>query len=250
MPLAVLKNEEKEEVVDSSVLIDNNSFLSWLTDEEALRDEGVIAGKIWADSEATTNLVSKYHEWQFLQFYRKKGIFNIDELKKNLLRLIQIQEEIRTIRDENYDLTRKIPLNNKFFIQFLGFLILTLFLSGLIFYLSYLIIVQSDLIGLKLLVVYSLIIISLLWICLSVTFPKLVEALKAAFADWVSKGKNREQFKHNLQTIEIMEMEIKTIENVYLQLPTQEEWEKLTELRKDLFMSEYKLAASFYSSKK
>ena len=249
MSLAILKNEEGDDIMDSRVVIDNYSFLSWLTDEETIRDEGAIAGKILADSEATIHLITKYHDWQFLQFYRKKGVFNIDESNKNLLHITLLQKEIRSIKDENYDLTRNIPLSNKSFVRFSCFLILNLLLSGFIFYLSYLLIVQTEIIGVKLFVVYSLIIISLLWIFLSVTFPKGLDALKSSFAHWVEKGKNREKFKHNLQAVGLMEMYIKTIENLYVQLPTWEEWEKLSALRKDLFLSEFKLAASFYSPK-
>ena len=68
MSLAILKNEESDEGVNSTARIDNLAFLSWLTDEETIRDEGAIAGKIKANPEPTIQLIDKYHDWQYLQF--------------------------------------------------------------------------------------------------------------------------------------------------------------------------------------
>jgi hypothetical protein len=62
MSLAILKNEESEEGVNSNVRIDNLAFLSWLTDEETIRDEGAIAGKIRANPDPTVQLIDKYHD--------------------------------------------------------------------------------------------------------------------------------------------------------------------------------------------
>lgn len=106
MSLAILKNEESDEGVNSTARIDNLAFLSWLTDEETIRDEGAIAGKIKANPDPSVQLIDKYHDWQYLQFYRKKGVFSVEESEKILLRLAQITEDIRGVKEENFRLTR------------------------------------------------------------------------------------------------------------------------------------------------
>jgi hypothetical protein len=250
MSLAILKNEESEEGVNLNVRIDNLAFLSWLSDEETIRDEGAIAGKIRANPDPTVQLIDKYHDWQYLQFYRKKGVFSVEESEKMLLRLAQITEDIRIVKEENFKLTRDLPLSNGSFLKLFGLSILNLVLAGLLFYLFFLLLMPLSLISIKWIVVYSLIIITLCWLILHFLFPMGIEALKSSFSYWVEKNKSKEKMKHNNLAIELKEREIGSIESKYLYLPTREEWEELKALRKDLFLMEFNLSTSFYTNKK
>lgn len=249
MSLAILKNEVGVEGMNATTRIDNLDFLSWLTDEETIRDEGAIAGKIKADPEPTVQLIDKYHDWQFLQFYRKKGVFSVEESEKILLRLAQITEDIRAVKEENFRLTRDFPLSNGSFLKLFGLTLLNLVLAGLLFYLLFLLLVPVALISIKWIVIYSLIIIALFWLFLYFTFPKGMDALKSSFSYWVEKNKAKEKMKHNNQAIELKEREIGSIESKYISLPTHEEWEELKALRKDLFLMEFNLSTSFYINK-
>lgn len=249
MSLAILKNEVGVEGMNATTRIDNLAFLSWLTDEETIRDEGAIAGKIKADPEPTVQLIDKYHDWQFLQFYRQKGVFSVEESEKILLRLAQITEDIRAVKEENFRLTRDFPLSNGSFLKLFGLTLLNLVLAGLLFYLLFLLLVPVALISIKWIVIYSLIIIALFWLFLYFTFPKGMDALKSSFSYWVEKNKAKEKMKHNNQAIELKEREIGSIESKYISLPTQEEWEELKALRKDLFLMEFNLSTSFYINK-
>lgn len=249
MSLAILKNEESEVGVNATTRIDNLAFLSWLTDEETIRDEGAIAGKIKANPEPTVQLIDKYHDWQFLQFYRKKGVFSVEESGKILLRLAQITEDIRAVKEENFRLTRDFPLSNGSFLKLFGLTLLNLVVAGLLFYLLFLLLMPVALISIKWIVVYSLIIIALFWLFLYFTFPKGMDALKSSFSYWVEKNKAKEKMKHNNQAIELKQREIGSIESKYISLPTHEEWEELKALRKDLFLMEFNLSTSFYINK-
>lgn len=249
MSLAILKNEVGVEGMNATTRIDNLDFLSWLTDEETIRDEGAIAGKIKADPEPTVQLIDKYHDWQFLQFYRKKGVFSVEESEKILLRLAQITEDIRAVKEENFRLTRDFPLSNGSFLKLFGLTLLNLVLAGLLFYLLFLLLVPVALISIKWIVIYSLIIIALFWLFLYFTFPKGMDALKSSFSYWVEKNKAKEKMKHNNQAIELKEREIGSIESKYISLPTHEEWGELKALRKDLFLMEFNLSTSFYINK-
>lgn len=249
MSLAILKNEVGVEGMNATTRIDNLDFLSWLTDEETIRDEGAIAGKIKADPEPTVQLIDKYHDWQFLQFYRQKGVFSVEESEKILLRLAQITEDIRAVKEENFRLTRDFPLSNGSFLKLFGLTLLNLVLAGLLFYLLFLLLVPVALISIKWIVIYSLIIIALFWLFLYFTFPKGMDALKSSFSYWVEKNKAKEKMKHNNQAIELKEREIGSIESKYISLPTHEEWEELKALRKDLFLMEFNLSTSFYINK-
>lgn len=249
MSLAILKNEESEVGVNATTRIDNLAFLSWLTDEETIRDEGAIAGKIKANPEPTVQLIDKYHDWQFLQFYRKKGVFSVEESEKILGRLAQITEDIRAVKEENFRLTRDFPINNGSFLKLFGLTLLNLVVAGLLFYLLFLLLMPVALISIKWIVVYSLIIIALFWLFLYFTFPKGMDALKSSFSYWVEKNKAKEKMKHNNQAIELKQREIGSIESKYISLPTHEEWEELKALRKDLFLMEFNLSTSFYINK-
>lgn len=249
MSLAILKNEVGVEGMNATTRIDNLAFLSWLTDEETIRDEGAIAGKIKADPEPTVQLIDKYHDWQFLQFYRQKGVFSVEESEKILLRLAQITEDIRAVKEENFRLTRDFPLSNGSFLKLFGLTLLNLVLAGLLFYLLFLLLVPVALISIKWIVIYSLIIIALFWLFLYFTFPKGMDVLKSSFSYWVEKNKAKEKMKHNNQAIELKEREIGSIESKYISLPTHEEWEELKALRKDLFLMEFNLSTSFYINK-
>ena len=250
MSLAILKNEESDEGVNSTARIDNLAFLSWLTDEETIRDEGAIAGKIKANPEPTIQLIDKYHDWQYLQFYRKKGVFSVEESEKILLRLAQITEDIRGVKEENFRLTRDFPLSNGSYLKLFGLSFLNFVLAGLLFYLFFLLLIPQEFISIKWIVIYSLIIITLCWLILQITFPKGMDALKSSFSYWVEKNKAKEKMKHNNQAIELKEREIRSIESKYIYLPTNEEWEELKALRKDLFLMEFNLSTSFYINKK
>lgn len=249
MSLAILKNEERVEGVDATARIDNLAFLSWFTDEETIRDEGAIAGKIKANPDPSVQLIDKYHDWQFLQFYRKKGVFSVEESEKILGRLAQITEDIRVVKEENFRLTRDFPLSNGSFLKLFGLTLLNLVVAGLLFYLLFLLLMPVALISIKWIVVYSLIIIALFWLFLYFTFPKGMDALKSSFSYWVEKNKAKEKMKHNNQAIELKEREIGSIESKYISLPTHEEWEELKALRKDLFLMEFNLSTSFYINK-
>ena len=211
MSLAILKNEESEEGVNSNVRIDNLAFLSWLTDEETIRDEGAIAGKIKANPDPTVQLIDKYHDWQYLQFYRKKGVFSVEESEKMLLRLAQITEDIRIVKEENFRLTRDLPLSNGSFLKLFGLSILNLVLAGLLFYLFFLLLMPEAFISIKWIVVYSLIIIMLCWLILHFLFPMGIEALKSSFSYWVEKNKSKEKMNYDSNIEEIIKLHVKPV---------------------------------------
>jgi hypothetical protein len=250
MSEAIIKNEGSEELVNSNDQIDNLSFLSWLSDEETIRDEGTIAGKINAKPEPVIHLIDKYHEWQYLQFYRKSGLFSVEESEKILLRLAQLKDDIYTLKEENFILTRDFPINNGVYLKFFGLSILNFFSAGLLFYLFFLLLKPADLIVIKWIVIYSLIIIPLLWFIIGFSFPKGFVALKSSFYYWVEKSRIKEKMKNNNFAIELKQKDIAFIESKYNFLPTRNEWDEIKALRKDLFLSEFNLSNSFYTNKK
>lgn len=250
MSKAILKNEESEQIVNSNDSIDNLSFLSWLSDEETIRDEGTIAGKINAKPDLAIRLIDKYHEWQYIQFYRKRGLFSVEESEKNLLRLAIIKEDINTLKEENFRLTRDFPLNNGSSLKFFILSILNLFFIGLLFYLFILLLKPMEMIDLKWILIFSLIISLLFWLIIKFSIPRGIVALKLFFSYWVEKSRSKEKIKNNILAIELKQCEIDLIESKYKFIPTREEWDEIKALRTDLFHSEFNLSNSFYTNEK
>jgi len=250
MSVAISKNGESEKVVNSNDSIDNHSFLSWLSDEETIRDEGTIAGKINAKPELAIHLIDKYHEWQYIQFYRKKGLFSVEESNKNLLRLAKIKEDIITLKEENFRLTRDFPLNNGSSLKFFSFSFMNFFFVGLLFYLFSLLLKQLEMNDLKWILIFSLIIILLFLLIIKFSFPRGIVALKLFFSFWFEKSRSKEKIKNNNLAIELKQSEIELIESKYNFLPTRQEWDEIKVLRTDLFLSEFNLSKSFYTNEK